>query len=151
MRIFTLFLLFFLFFSCDQDGRRTLNGEAINTEEHLRNNRIVAREGYKNIDFIMVADPYEWDSSMHLIIYLNDNVVYSGKFERSGKLQIIEPQPAQLSHFRMEVIKRQELFRFENSTFNWDSSYKHIYIALFPDNPTTDNIYFFPQRSPVVQ
>lgn len=152
MRIFILFSFFVLLISCTQNKERNLKGEEIDTEAYLRTKSITTKETHQGVDFRIIVNPYDWDSNAHLILYLNNTIVYSSRFERSGKLQISDLKPNQLVHFKMEIVKHNELFRFENkSVFNWDNNYKYIYIAFFPEKPTTENIYFFPQQSEIIQ
>lgn len=138
--------------SCTQKNNTNVKGEEINAEDYLKSKDISNNGNYEKISFRIVSNPYSWDENSHLILYLNNHTIYSGMFSLSGNLKIQKLEPNQSVHFRMEVINNNQLFRYENkSVFNWDNEYKYIYIGLFPDNPSTDNIHFFPQKAEVIQ
>jgi hypothetical protein len=87
-----------------------------------------------------------------MVIYVADQVAFAGDYARSGTLQFDVEREEQLVHCRIEVIIEDRLFSLEDkSVFPWRSDFEYLYIALFPDNQSTEQIHFFPQRSAVLQ
>lgn len=139
-----------ILFSCSQGDKTEMKGQIIKADEYLFSATVNDQDN--ELFFRIVSNPYKWDERAHLIFYLNNEVVYSGVYQNSGVLQTAAINSGKLVHFRMEIVKDNMLYVFEDkSNFNWDDGYKYIYVGIFPGNPSTDNIHFFPQKAEVIQ
>lgn len=138
-----------LLISCNEENEMGVSGEPINTKEYL--GKLKTHSNSADLLYRIVSNPYQWDEKVHLVLYLNDRVAYTGGYKEAGVLKTERIEADGVVHMRMEIIKENTLYVFENkSIFLWDEGYKYVYIGIFPDNPSTDNIHFFPQKTDII-
>lgn len=153
MKLVYATLIFCFFFSCNQNIKTKMaDGQDINTAEYLKTKQIISKNVKGRIEFRIVSNPFEWSKNDRMLLYINNQVAFVGDFKLDGTLYIDKIKDNELVHCKLEIIRDNKLYIFENkSNFNWNNEYKFIYIGLFPENPTTDNVYFFPQINQVIQ
>lgn len=138
-----------LFLACYQSKKDTIKGHPVKKDQYLASHQVANKD--RELQFFLVNNPLKWNEDVHMILYLNYQVVYSDKFKSNGIIQMAPIKADELAHFKLEVIVKDKLFIYEDkSNFKWDDEYRYIYIGFFPDNPSTDFIHFFPQKSLII-
>jgi hypothetical protein len=127
------------------------NSQEINTEEYLKGKHFLPTNDKSKLYFRIVSNPYKWTENETMILYVNNKVAFVGKFKIADTLYVGTLKENELVHCKLEILKSNRLLIFENkSNFNWGNEYKYLYIGIFPENPTTENIHFFPQKNQVI-
>jgi hypothetical protein len=136
-------VIIFLVLSCNKEVNNII-GLKVDVAEHSKNSRVLNND--ISLSYRIVNNPYQWSNDALLLIYLDGEVCFKGDYSQSGILHCKKFTDNQPIHCTIEILSGGRLYIFEDkSVFNWDSTYKFLYIGFFPDNPSTDNIHFFPQ------
>ena len=147
-QLLAFFLTTIIFNSCNKNMS---NGQTIIIKDYLYNKKYIEKNDNNKIEFRIVSNPYQWDEKDTLIIYINNKISYVGNFKLGGFLYT-EPIYNELIHCKLEIIRSNKLYIFEDkSNFNWKNKFKYIYVGIFSDNSTSENVHFFPQEDQIIQ
>ncbi len=137
--------------ACSEHKQEPIN---VNSAEYLKKikSQFAIDTTVKDMSLIAVNNPFNFNKQDIFTIYCNHDIIYTGEFSEGIKLSKSILLKAKIVHFRIEMLRKNDLFIFEDKSIIYlDSSYNFIYYGFFPSNPSTDRIHFFPQKNPVIQ
>jgi len=104
---------------------------------------------------VFANNPFYLNENFDLVIYLNNQCIYKGVFKNPIQLNLNNLINDEVrADLFFEVFPppnskgEKYLHRFiTKKTIIWDTNFKFIYVAFFPNNKgIEDRIYFFPQK-----
>jgi len=153
---FILIILVMVVFSCN--GRKEsymIQGNNIDIQNFLSKTdslfQISKVTNTNTIKLVGINNPNDFLTGSELVVFINNKVVYLGKFKKEVVLKIPNLEENDIVHLKFVILKEKELYVLENkSVFNWLKDYRFIYYGIFPYNESINRIHFFPQKNRVI-
>lgn len=141
------FLIILIITGCVfEDSQSKINAFTIEGIDSWNSSKLSDAAAFKEIDFVFLNNPYNFNSEDKMIVSFMDEIVYKGSFANSTKFNIGNYEFVKINA-GVKIYSNNKTYHFiQKKSSPYNMSDKYVYMVFCPSNELVDGAYLFFQE-----